>query len=193
MKRRHVVLLLVVALSLLVFGAIGCGGDDNDHDRGPRRPTLPPSPDVSTDTTTGAPTGDPIVFGAVLSATGPGSPLGEPERATLGMMETQINDAGGVLGRPIKIVIEDDQTNPKEAVTAVNKLLQQDKVVAVLGSSTLRVHVGHEADHGAGGHPADGPRGVERDHCAPPSRGPGGCHRATLSPCRMPSPTSRRS
>lgn len=135
MKRRHVVLLLVVALSLFTFGVIGCGGGDETTT------TAAPATDTtvasdSTDTTTGAPSGEPIVFGAVLSATGPGSPLGEPERATLGMMETEINDAGGVLGRPIEIIIEDDQTNPKEAVTAVNKLLQQDKVVAVLGSST---------------------------------------------------------
>ncbi len=135
MKRRHVVLLLVVALSLLVFGAIGCGGGDETTTTAAPATDTTAAP-VGTDTTTGAPSGDPIVFGAVLSATGPGSPLGEPERATLGMMETEINKAGGVLGRPIKVIIEDDQTNPKEAVTAINKLLQQDKVVAVLGSST---------------------------------------------------------
>jgi len=135
MKRRHVVLLLAVALSLIVSGAIGCGGGTTTTTAAPATDTTA-APDVSTDTTTGAPTGDPIVFGAVLSATGPGSPLGEPERATFAMLETQINAAGGVLGRPIKIIVEDDQTNPKEAVTAVNKLLQQDKVVAVLGSST---------------------------------------------------------
>jgi len=135
MKSSHVVLVLVVALSLFVFGLVGCGSSETTTTAALPTDTTVAS-DVSTDTTASGPTGDPIVFGAVLSATGPGSPLGEPERATLGMMETQVNDAGGLLGRPIKIVIEDDQTNPKEAVTAVNKLLQQDKVVAVLGSST---------------------------------------------------------
>jgi len=135
MKSSHVVLVLVVALSLFVFGLVGCGGSETTTTAALPTDTTGAS-NVSTDTTASGPTGDPIVFGAVLSATGPGSPLGEPERATLGMMETQVNDAGGLLGRPIKIVIEDDQTNPKEAVTAVNKLLQQDKVVAVLGSST---------------------------------------------------------
>lgn len=137
MKRRHVVLLLVVTLSLFAFGVIGCGGGETTTTAAPPTDSTDTTvASVSTDTTTGAPSGDPIVFGAVLSATGPGSPLGEPERATLGMMEKAINKAGGVLGRPIKVIIEDDQTNPKEAVTAVNKLLQQDKVVAVLGSST---------------------------------------------------------
>jgi branched-chain amino acid transport system substrate-binding protein len=136
MNRRYVVLLSLVVLSLLVVGAVGCGGGDETTTTAAPSSNTTVAPDAGTSTTASGPTGDPIVFGAVLSATGPGSPLGEPERATLGMMETQINDAGGVLGRPIKIVIEDDQTNPKEAVTAVNKLLQQDKVVAVLGSST---------------------------------------------------------
>ena len=135
MKSSHVVLVLVVALSLFLFGLVGCGSSETTTTAALPTDTTGAS-NVSTDTTASGPTGDPIVFGAVLSATGPGSPLGEPERATLGMMETQVNDAGGLLGRPIKIVIEDDQTNPKEAVTAVNKLLQQDKVVAVLGSST---------------------------------------------------------
>lgn len=134
MKRRHSVLLLVVALGLVLVGVIGCGGSTTTTTAAPASATT--AAPVGTETTLGAPTGEPIAFGAVLSATGPGSPLGEPERATLTMMETEINKAGGVLGRPIKIIIEDDQTKPNEAVTAVNKLLQQDKVVAVLGSST---------------------------------------------------------
>lgn len=135
MKRRYVLLLMVAALSLLMIGVVGCGGGTTTTTVAPATETTT-APAAGTDTTTGAPSGDPIVFGAVLSATGPGSPLGEPERATLTMLETQVNAAGGLLGRPIKVIIEDDQTNPKEAVTAVNKLLQQDKVVAVLGSST---------------------------------------------------------
>jgi len=75
------------------------------------------------------------VVGAIVSATGPNSPLGEPERLVLQFMEKGINEQGGVLGRPLKVVIEDDQSVPKEAVTAANKLLTQDKVVAILGSS----------------------------------------------------------
>ena len=53
------------------------------------------------------------------------------------MLEKQLNDAGGVLGRPLKIVIEDDKSNPKEAVTAANKLLQQDKAIAFIGGDHL--------------------------------------------------------
>jgi branched-chain amino acid transport system substrate-binding protein len=82
------------------------------------------------------PSGDPIVFGAVVSTTGPAAPLGEPERNAIQLLEKTINAAGGVIGRPLKIVILDDQSNPKEAVTAANRLLQQEKAVALIGAST---------------------------------------------------------
>jgi branched-chain amino acid transport system substrate-binding protein len=78
----------------------------------------------------------PIVIGAVVSTTGAAAPLGEPERNTLQLMESSINAAGGVIGRQIKVVILDDQSAAKEAVTATNRLLQQDKAVAVIGAST---------------------------------------------------------
>jgi branched-chain amino acid transport system substrate-binding protein len=44
-----------------------------------------------------------------------------------------INAKGGLIGRPIRLVIEDDQSKPEGAVTAVQKLLTQDRVVAVIG------------------------------------------------------------
>ncbi len=45
----------------------------------------------------------------------------------------QINARGGLIGRPIRLIVEDDQSKPEGAVTAVQKLLTQDKVVAVIG------------------------------------------------------------
>ena len=84
----------------------------------------------------GAKDAGPIVIGAVVSATGAAAPLGEPERNTLQLMEKSINAAGGVIGRQIKLVVLDDQSAAKEAVTATNRLLQQEKAVAVIGAST---------------------------------------------------------
>jgi len=77
----------------------------------------------------------PISIGALVSATGTAAPLGEPERNTFQLLEQTVNAAGGVLGRQIKLVVADDQSNAKEAVTATNKLLQQDKVVALIGAT----------------------------------------------------------
>ncbi len=130
MNKRWLILSAILLIVALAF-AVGCGSNTTTT----TQPATGTTTASNTSTTGGAPSGEPIVFGAVVSATGPGSPLGEPERTTLQMLEKQLNAAGGLLGRPVKIVIEDDQSNPKEAVTAVNKLLQQDKVVAVIGST----------------------------------------------------------
>jgi branched-chain amino acid transport system substrate-binding protein len=78
---------------------------------------------------------DPYKIGAVLSITGPNAPLGTPERDTLKMLEEQINQAGGIDGHPLQVIIEDDATDVSSAVRATMKLLEQDKVLALIGSS----------------------------------------------------------
>jgi len=57
--------------------------------------------------------------------------------------EEEINNAGGVLGKKIQLVIEDNKSNPTEAVTTVEKLIGQDKVPLLIGawSSTLTLAV----------------------------------------------------
>jgi branched-chain amino acid transport system substrate-binding protein len=116
--------LLVAMVALLVAA---CGGEG------------------TTETTAGGkqPAGDPVVIGAIVSATGANSALGAQERNVLEMMEGYINGAGGVLGRPLEIVIEDDKTDSAAAVTAANLLIDQKKVVALIAAtgsaSTLAV------------------------------------------------------
>jgi branched-chain amino acid transport system substrate-binding protein len=73
--------------------------------------------------------------GAFLSVTGANAPLGTPERDTLVMLEKQINQAGGVNGHPLKLVIEDDASDNTKAVIAVKKMIEQDKVCAIIGGS----------------------------------------------------------
>lgn len=127
-KSRKAVLtatsIAVLAVLLAVFLA-ACGATTTTSDDGSATET-----DQSLE-----PSGDPIVIGAVVSTTGPNAPLGEPERNTLELMEDKINAEGGVLGRPLKIVILDDQSNAKEAVTATQRLINQEKVVALIGAS----------------------------------------------------------
>ena len=45
----------------------------------------------------------------------------------------QINAAGGVLGKKIRVVVEDDQGKPEEAQTVVTKLINSDKVAVIIG------------------------------------------------------------
>ena len=124
------VILAVVLLTVALLAA-ACGGGTTTTTAAATGTTV-----AATGTTVAAPTGEPIVIGAIVSATGPGAALGEQERNTLKMEQDLINAKGGILGRPLKIVIEDDKSDPKEAVTAANKLLQQDKAIALIAATT---------------------------------------------------------
>jgi len=79
---------------------------------------------------------EPIRIGAIFSVTGPAAFLGEPERNSAKMLEEDLNKAGGLLGRKVEIIVYDDETDATKAVTAVDRLLKRDRVVAVVGPST---------------------------------------------------------
>lgn len=83
---------------------------------------------------TGATTGD-IKIGAVLDITGAGASLGVPERQTLEMLTEQVNAAGGINGRKIKLLVEDNQSTEDGAAKAVSKLVSTEKVDLILGAS----------------------------------------------------------
>ncbi|MBI4627884.1 MAG: ABC transporter substrate-binding protein [Candidatus Rokubacteria bacterium] len=73
--------------------------------------------------------------GAVLSITGPASYFGEDERNTLMLLQDQINARGGINGKKLEVVIYDDATDPTKSVTALKRLHEEDKVLAVIGAS----------------------------------------------------------
>lgn len=87
-------------------------------------------------TGTGAPaTVQPIKVGAVIAVSGPSAPLGEPEKATLELLQDKLNKAGGINGTPVQIIIEDNESDAAKAQSAASKLIEQDKVVALLGGT----------------------------------------------------------
>lgn len=77
----------------------------------------------------------PLKIGAVFSVTGPAAFLGDPEKKTVLMMQKQINAAGGVNGFPIEVIVEDDEGKEPKTVAAVEKLINKDMVLAVIGPS----------------------------------------------------------
>jgi branched-chain amino acid transport system substrate-binding protein len=79
--------------------------------------------------------GEPIRIGAIFSVTGAYAFLGEPERNTAKMLEATLNRQGGLLGRSVEIIIYDDETDTTKTVTAADRLLKRDQVVAVVGPS----------------------------------------------------------
>src|SRR5215217_7990109 len=76
---------------------------------------------------------DEIVIGHFGSMTGGTATFGISTDEGARLAVDEINGAGGVLGKQIKLVTADDQSKPEEAVTAVQKLINQDKVVALIG------------------------------------------------------------
>lgn len=77
-----------------------------------------------------------IKIGAVLSVTGGASFLGDPEKKTLEIYAADINAKGGIAGKKIELVIYDDASDPNQARTFATRLIEQDKVDALLAGST---------------------------------------------------------
>jgi branched-chain amino acid transport system substrate-binding protein len=74
-----------------------------------------------------------ILIGEFGSLTGTTATFGISSKNGIDMAIDEVNAAGGVLGKKIRMVIEDDQGKPEEAQTVVTKLITSDQVVAVLG------------------------------------------------------------
>lgn len=84
----------------------------------------------------GAAAAETIKIGSFLAVTGPAAFLGEPEKKTLELYVERINAEGGVLGRPLKLVVYDTGMNAKDAVTFTKRLIEQDQVDAIIGGTT---------------------------------------------------------
>jgi branched-chain amino acid transport system substrate-binding protein len=83
----------------------------------------------------GASADGPIKIGAVLDITGVGASLGVPEQNTLNMLAKQLEKAGGINGRQVQLIIEDDQSTEDGAAKATTKLIQGDDVDLIIGAS----------------------------------------------------------
>jgi len=76
---------------------------------------------------------DPIKVGMVAPLTGPGAESGRFQTQGAKLAADEVNKAGGVLGRPLELVIEDDQTTNPGVVLAFSKLAGNVEFVAFLG------------------------------------------------------------
>jgi branched-chain amino acid transport system substrate-binding protein len=98
------VLLLIVTTAFIAVG--GCGGGGKEAD---------------------------ILVGGYLGLTGNTATFGQSTQNGIVMAFDEVNAAGGVAGKRLRSIIEDDQGRPEEAATVVSKLISQDGVIAVLG------------------------------------------------------------
>jgi branched-chain amino acid transport system substrate-binding protein len=78
--------------------------------------------------------GEPIKLGILTPLTGAGGADGPRMLKAMQAVIDEVNKAGGVLGRRIETIVEDDQTNPEAAVRAARKLVEVDRVPAIMGT-----------------------------------------------------------
>ncbi len=92
-----------------------------------------------------------IVLGTHQDLSGPLAALGAPFRDGMILAVEEINAAGGIHGRKIRLVVEDSGYDPKKAVLITQKMLAQDKVfalIATLGTATSSVSMPLALDRG---------------------------------------------
>ncbi|MDQ3528087.1 MAG: ABC transporter substrate-binding protein, partial [Actinomycetota bacterium] len=112
----------LVAAAALTLTAAGCAEESGDD---------------GADTGGGDGDGDsgPIRIGVVLDITGPGATLGIAERETIEMLAQQVNDDGGINGREVEVIIEDNQSTEDGAARVTTSLLNTEEVDILIGAS----------------------------------------------------------
>jgi branched-chain amino acid transport system substrate-binding protein len=76
-----------------------------------------------------------IAIGFFAPITGPAAADGASAKNAVELGLKEVNDAGGIKGKKVNLIIYDDRLNPQEAVAIANKLIEKDKVVGVVSGS----------------------------------------------------------
>ncbi len=129
-KIRLLVLILVVAMTVLS----GCG---NTTPATPTNSSTPPasSPGAGTPSATPTKLDGEITFGVVAPITGTNKMVGEYVKNGAELAAEHINANGGILGKELKLVFEDEVDNLQASVNAMTKIMNYPEVVAFFGST----------------------------------------------------------
>ncbi len=156
---KRIVWLLVLLPVLLALVAAGCGGDDGGNGGG-----------ATGGGGEGEASGEPIRIGASLPLTGDFSEPGVAAKNGYDLWVETVNNEGGLLGRPVEIIVKDDQSDQNIVVSDYNALINQERVDLLLGtfSSLLNIPASAVAERAqmvyvepAGGSPELFNRGFE--------------------------------
>lgn len=124
--RRHLTLLVVIVAALGLV-ASACGGDDEASDK-----TTTTADGGSGSSDRGNVDGE-LKLGTLVPQTGDLSTIAKSLQTPVDLAVKAINDAGGVNDKPVVVVQADDGTNPQVAATSYAKLVNTDKVDAIIG------------------------------------------------------------
>ncbi|CAI3238290.1 putative high-affinity branched-chain amino acid ABC transporter, substrate-binding protein LivK (LS-BP)/LivJ (LIV-BP) [Clostridium neonatale] len=119
MKKKLLSGILASAMSVMLFA--GCSGTSTGGD---------------SDSASKSDSGDIIKIGAIGPLSGSASTYGISVKEGAQLLEEEINKAGGINGKQIKFLFEDDQATADAAMQAFNKLVDSDGVCAILGGVT---------------------------------------------------------
>jgi branched-chain amino acid transport system substrate-binding protein len=84
---------------------------------------------------------EPVKVGYLAALTGDWAAYGQTEEKTARLAVKEINDKGGVLGRPLELVVYDFRTRAEDAVNAVRRMIEEDKVVAIVGANGSGINI----------------------------------------------------
>jgi len=130
MKTKRIVSMLLSMLLVLSILA-GCGQSANVPST--ESPTTSSQP--SSSETSKPANNDPIRIGVFTSLTGASAIEGEMIRNGAELARKLVNEAGGINGRQVEYIIYDDQSTPEGAVKAVTRMIESDKVDAIIGGN----------------------------------------------------------
>lgn len=119
MKKIGAIILSTVLIAVL---ASGCGNDNTENS--------------GNSASGGNSGGDTIKIGANLELTGGQASFGDSVSKGAKLAVQQINDAGGILGKKLELIVADNASKSEEATQAAQKLITNDKVVTIIGAST---------------------------------------------------------
>ncbi len=102
------ILILATLSAAITFGNLGCAKHEDSNE---------------------------VLIGEYSSLTGTAATFGTSTHKGLALAFEDINASGGVLGKKIRLITEDDQSKPEEAATVVTKLISRDKVKAIIGEA----------------------------------------------------------
>ncbi|MBI4571143.1 MAG: ABC transporter substrate-binding protein, partial [Chloroflexi bacterium] len=139
--KRHLLALLLLVIATMALVAFACG-DDEEGDGGEPTATAPAGGDLSDipEDTTGI-TDTEIKLGSHLPLTGIAGIYGNAIAPSMQAYFSYVNDnEGGVNGRKITMLIEDDAYEPPQTNTVVRKLVEQDGVFAMVSGLGTATH-----------------------------------------------------
>lgn len=126
------VIALVMAVMLAV-GLVGCGSKETTESKSEEKKTTDAAVNETKESEADNVSGDSVKIGLTTVLTGDRSLEGQYASNAVKLIEEEINSAGGVLGRPLEVVIEDALGTDVGAVNAYRKLAADEDIVAIIG------------------------------------------------------------